>query len=386
MKDFEFYFPTRIVFGVNSRHKLKAQLEKMGLKRLFVVSDKVLVSIGVVGKVLDVLKTCDGAEFEVYDDVIENPLDSIVDDGYEKALKFKADCVIGIGGGSSLDTATGIAMLLSNGGKAIDYFKGAAIKHASLPTILIPTTSGTGSEVNRCFVVTDPTNNFKDGIADDLMCPALTILDPELTVSMPQKVTAATGIDAFTHAFEAYLSRNGHPLSDALNLHAMRLIAANIRKAFCDPNDIEARSNMLLASVIAGIGFDQVGLVLSHAMAHPLSGLFNVPHGVSCAVMTAPVMEFNIPAVPEKLIEVGRILGADIDTDMSVYDQAFAAVEEFRQLLIDLKLPLTISELGVTEDDLPKLTEDAFASPGMRGRNPRINSKEDIMEIYRSLL
>jgi len=277
-------------------------------------------------------------------------------------------------------------MLMTNGGKAIDYFKGEAVKNASLPFILIPTTSGTGSEVNRCFVVTDPTNNFKDGIADDLMCPMLAILDPELTVSMPQRVTAATGIDAFTHAFEAYLSRNAHPLSDALNLHAIRLIAENIRKAYCDPENIEARGNMLLASTIAGIGFDQVGLVLAHAMAHPLSGLHNIPHGVSCAVMTAPVMEFNIPIAAEKIAAVGRILGVAMGSDMTVYEQARATVDGFKQLLTDLGLPLTISELGITDNDLPALVDDAFASPGMRGRNPRINSKEDILKIYSSLL
>ena len=386
MKDFEFYFPTRIVFGVNSRQKIKAQLENSGYKRVFVVSDKVLVKIGIVDKVLDVLKSCDDVKYMVYDEVVENPLDYIVDNGYEQASQFKADVIIGIGGGSPLDTATGIAMLMTNGGKTIDYFKGAQIENASLPTILIPTTAGTGSEVNRCFVVTDPANNFKDGIADDLMCPTFTILDPELTVSMPQKITAATGMDAFTHAFEAYLSRNAHPLSDALNLHAMRLIAANIRKAYCDPGDIEARSNMLLASTIAGIGFDQVGLVLSHAMAHPLSGLFNVAHGVSCAVMLAPVMKFNIPAIPEKIVEVGMILGMQVDNSLSIYDQAHKTVEEYKKLMGDLNMPLTISELGVKENDLQKLAEDAFASPGMRGRNPRINTIEDILDIYKSLM
>jgi len=386
LKDFEFFFPTRIIFGVNSRQKIKGQLEKLGVKRAFVVSDKTLVKIGTVDKVLDVIKTCSGLEYQVYDEVVENPLDYIVDNGYEQAARFNADIVVGIGGGSTLDTATGIAMLLTNGGKAIDYFKGAVIKKTSVPALLIPTTSGTGSEVNRCFVVTDPTNLFKDGIADDLMCPTLAVLDPELTVTMPQKVTAGTGIDAFTHAFEAYLSRDAHPLSDALNLHAMRLIAANIRRAYCDPVNLEARGNMLLASCIAGIGFDQVGLVLSHAMAHPLSGRFNVPHGISCAVMTPPVMEFNIPVVPEKIIEVGKILGVVMDDGLSIYDQAYDTVIAFKELMIDLNLPLTISELGVTEEDLPALVDDAFALPGMRGRNPRISTKEDMLNIYRSLL
>jgi alcohol dehydrogenase class IV len=333
-----------------------------------------------------VLKSCEPAEYQLYDEVIENPLDYIVDNGYEKARGFNADVIVGIGGGSALDTATGIAMLMTNGGKAIDYFKGAEIKNVSLPFILIPTTSGTGSEVNRCFVVTDPTNHFKDGIADDLMCPGFTVLDPELTVSMPQKVTASTGIDAFTHAFEAYLSRNANPVSDALNLHAMKLIAENIRTAYCDPENLEARSSMLLASAIAGIGFDQVGLVLAHAMAHPLSGLHNIPHGVSCAVMTAPVMEFNRTVVPGKLVEVGRILGVQADDRLPLYEQAGAAIDGFRRLIADLGLPLTISELGIKEEDLPALVEDAFASPGMRGRNPRVNSKEDILKIYKSLL
>lgn len=382
--DFEFFLPTRIISGVNSRQKLGRELEKLQAKSVLLVTDRTLVEAGVVAKVEDVLRQS-GVNYHVYDKVIPNPLDSTVDEGCTMAKEVLADVIIGVGGGSSLDTATGIAMLAANGGKCIEYFKGKPVVKASIPYILLPTTAGTGSEVNRCFVVTDPTNKFKDGIAEDSMCPTISILDPELSVSMPAHITAATGVDAFTHALEAYQCRNAHPLSDALNIHAMKMIAGNLRKAVTDPTDMVARSNMMLASAIAGVGFDQVGLVLAHAMAHPLSGLFNIPHGVACGVVTPPVIEFNVVAIPEKFVEVAKILGEPVGYG-SLVDQGRAAATAFRKLLSDIGMPLTISELDVTSDDIPKLTEDAFAAKGMRGRNPRVNDKRDIARLYESLL
>ena len=385
IKDFQFYFPTRVIFGANSREKIKDQLEKFQVKKVLLVTDKGLVNAGVVAKIEEVLAKCQGVECCIYDGVVENPLDSTIDQGYEFAQNVGAELIIGLGGGSSLDTATGIAMLCTNGGKTIEYFKGKAVANNSLPTILIPTTAGTGSEVNRCFVATDPTSHFKDGIAEDQMCPNVAILDPELTVTLPPHITAATGMDAFTHACEAFLGKSAHPLSDALNLHAMKLIAENIRKAVAVPADIEARSNMLLGSAIAGIGFDQVGLVLGHAMAHPLSGLFNVPHGVACAVVLPAVLEYNVIACPEKLIEIAKILGEPLG-DGSLIDQARAAVTGFKKLMVDIGVPTTISQLGITEKDIPKLAEDTFASKGMRSRNPRVNDLEDIENLYKTLL
>ena len=392
-KDFEFFLPTRIIVGIGSRRKLGEQLKKLGAKKILLCTDKILRKAGVTDKVTAVLDQCEGVKYTVYDDVTENPGNSVVDNGYALARQLAVDCVIGVGGGSALDTATGVAMLMTNGGKALDYFHGKPVEHISLPSILIPTTSGTGSEVNRCFVVTDEATGFKDGVATDEMCPAVTILDPEMTVTMPPKVTASSGIDAFTHAFEAYLSRNAHPLSDALNLHAMRLIVKYLRRAYADGSDLEARSGMCLAAAIAGVGFDQVGLILTHAMAHPLSGLFGVPHGIACALMTPPVMRFNVIAAPERIAEVGHILGVPADPALTVYEQAYAAVNAFKSFMGELDLPMTITELNtaglarpqITEQDIQTLAADTMKSPGMRGRNPRGNGEKEIKTIYESI-
>lgn len=393
-KGFEFYLPTRVIFGTGARRRLPEQLARLGVHTLLLCTDKMLRSAGVVERVTEILDGCAGLQYTVYDEVTENPGNSVVDGGAALARELGCDGVLGLGGGSALDTATGVAMLMTNGGKALDYFHGKGVSQASLPTILLPTTSGTGSEVNRCFVVTDEETGFKDGVADEHMCPAVTLLDPELCLTMPPKVTASSGIDAFTHALEAYLSRNAHPLSDALNLHAMRLIAKYLRRAYADGQDLEARSGMCLAAAIAGIGFDQVGLILTHAMAHPLSGRFGVPHGVACALLTPPVMEFNAIAAPERLAEVGYILGAAQDPAKTVYEQAMQAAEAFRALMRQLDLPLTLSELGarglarpaITEADLDTLTADAMLARGMRGRNPRVNSERDIHALYASVL
>lgn len=391
---FDFYLPTRLCFGSGARRRLPEHLTRLGIRNLLLCTDKMLRSAGVVEKITSVLDGCADVRYTIYDDVTENPGNSVVDNGYALARELGCDGVLGLGGGSALDTATGVAMLMTNGGRALDYFHGKPVAHPSLPTILIPTTSGTGSEVNRCFVVTDEETGFKDGVADDLMCPAVTILDPELCLTMPPKVTASSGIDAFTHALEAYLSRNAHPLSDALNLHAMRLIAQYLRRAYADGSDLEARSGMCLAAAIAGIGFDQVGLVLTHAMAHPLSGRFGVPHGVACALLTPPVMAFNAIAAPERLAEVGHILGVPRDPAKTIYEQAYQAAEAFRALMQQLDLPLTLTELGtrglarpaITEADLDTLTADAMLARGMRGRNPRVNGERDIRALYASVL
>lgn len=389
-REFEFFLPTRIVFGVGARRKLPEVLGRLGVHRVLVCTDRVLHAAGVTGKVTEVLDTCPELCCTVFDGVTENPGSAVVDRACALAREFEADCVLGVGGGSALDTATGAAMLMTNGGTALDYFHGRPVTRQALPAVLIPTTSGTGSEVNRCFVVTEEATGFKDGVAADEMCPAATILDPELTVTMPPRVTASSGIDAFTHALEAYLSRNAHPLSDALNLHAMRLIVRHLRRAYADGSDLEARSGMCLAAAIAGIGFDQVGLVLTHAMAHPLSGRFGVPHGVACALMTPPVMEFNAIAAPERLAEVGRILGVPDDPKKTVYEQARRAAEAMRGFMRELELPMTLRELNaaglakpaITPDDLPRMTQDAMKSAGMRGRNPRANSEREIAALY----
>ena len=393
-KPFDFFLPTRILFGVGARSRLPERLEELGVRNLLLCTDQVLRKAGIVEKVTTILDGCKDLHYTVYDEVSENPGNSVVDRAAALARERNCDGVLGLGGGSALDTATGAAMLAVNGGTALDYFHGRPVEKPALPTILLPTTSGTGSEVNRCFVVTDEATGFKDGVADDNMCPAVTILDPELTVTMPPKVTASSGIDAFTHALEAYLSRNANPISDALNLHAMRMIVQYLPRAYADGGDLEARSGMCLAAAIAGIGFDQVGLILTHAMAHPLSGRFGVPHGVACALLTPPVLEFNAAAAPERISEIGCILGVPRDPKRSALEQAGQAAEAMRALMHRLDLPLTLTELNarglarpaITEGDLALLAEDALQAAGMRGRNPRENDMQDIRTLYASVL
>jgi alcohol dehydrogenase class IV len=387
LKTFAFDQPTKIISGIGSVSALPDELKRLCARNVMIVCDKGIVNAGIVKAVTDVLDAAPQFNVFTYDQIIANPLDTTMDAAYDYAAANSIDTVIGIGGGSSLDSAKGIALLMANGGKMREYLMDGKVPGKRIATtICIPTTAGTGSEVTRTIVATDSVTHFKDGFkyADKIFADAA-ILDANLMAKLPAHVLAACGMDALTHAIESYITWKSNPVTDALNEGAIRLIADNIREAYAQPNDIEAKEALLLASCITGIAFDQAGLGLAHCMGHPMGGLFNVPHGVACAMALPVAMEFNAIAVSAKMARVAELLGEDI-SGYGKLDAANMAVDAVRQLLTDLSVPQTLGEVGIEEKDIAALTKDAMGFPGMRGANPRIANAKDIEQLYQNLL
>ncbi|MGI6423899.1 MAG: iron-containing alcohol dehydrogenase [Tepidanaerobacteraceae bacterium] len=387
LQNFVFDEPTKIIYGEGSIKELKNELIRLGSKSVLLVCDEGIVKAGLVDKVKTIVEDTPGVELHLYDKIIVNPLDTTMDEGYEFAKKNQVDTVIGLGGGSSLDSAKGIALLMTNGGRMREYLmEGKVVEKVIAPTICIPTTAGTGSEVTRTVVATDHITKFKDGFKyADTMYAAVAILDPVLMEGLPPHVLAACGMDALTHAIESYITWKANPITDAMNIYAIRLIGENIGKAFARPQNYDAKGKMLLASTLTGIAFDQAGLGLAHCMGHPMGGLFNVAHGIACGMALPVTMEFNLISNPEKFADIAVALGANIH-GLTKYEAAQKSVEMVKGLLKALGLPMTLREIGIEEKDIPSLAKDAMGFPGMRGANPRIATQKDVENLFRKLL
>lgn len=384
---FVFDQPTKIICGKGSISDLADEVRRLKAKNVVIVCDEGIVKAGLVDIVLDILKPVEGIEVSVFDQITVNPYDTIMDAGCEFANSKKADLIIGLGGGSSLDSAKGIALLMTNGGKMREYLMdGKVVSEKIAPTICIPTTAGTGSEVTRTVVATDSVTKFKDGFKyADTIIAEVAILDPVLMAKLPNHVLAACAMDALSHAIESYITWKSNPVVDALNEGAIRLIGDNVRIAYAQPEDLDAKENLLLASCITGIAFDQAGLGLAHCMGHPMGGLFDIAHGVACAMCLPVTMEFNTIAVMDKMVRIAEMLGADT-CGMTKRDAADQASIMVRQLLDDLNIPKTLEEIGITEKDVVALTKDAMGFPGMRAANPRIANEKDVEKLYRQML
>ncbi len=387
LSTYSFNEPTKIVCGIGSVAELKNEIAKLKGKSVMVVSDSGVSNAGLVDIVTGIVSEMPDVECCVYDSVIPNPYDLTMDEGYEFALKNKVDLIVGIGGGSSLDSAKGIALLMTNGGKMREYLmEGRVADKKIAPTICIPTTAGTGSEVTRTVVATDSVTKFKDGFKfADTLYADVAILDAALMEKLPGPVLAACGMDALTHAIEAYITWQSNPITDALNYQAIKIIGEYLPKAYAQPQNLEAKENLLIASTMTGIAFDQSGLGLAHCMGHPMGGLFNVPHGVACAMALPVTMEYNIIAVPEKLCEVAKALGKNVD-GFELREAAEMAVLAVKGLLMDLNLPMTLKEVNINEYDIKALAEDAMKFPGMRKASPREATYKDVEKLFVELL
>jgi alcohol dehydrogenase class IV len=296
-----------------------------------------------------------------------------------------ADFLIAVGGGSPIDAAKAIAALATNPGRKVTEFLGAnKIANPGSPLIAIPTTAGTGSEVTQFTIITDTDRDVKMLIASPMIMPRVALVDPLLTLSMSQNITMATGLDALTHAIEAYVSVKAHPLTDTLALQAIRIIAANLRQAWSNGDNVEARTHMMIGSLHAGMAFSNASVALVHGMARPIGAYFHVPHGVSNAALLPIVIEFSIPGNPRRYADIAAAMG-EITEGLSLLDAAYLAAEAVERLNDDLKVP-TLEELGVEEEKFNKLlermAEDAIAS-GSPGNNPRKATKEEIVELYK---
>ena len=372
--------PTQIHFGQGIINTLPSIVNELGGSKPLVVMDPGLVRANQDKPVTKPL-TAAGIDFILYDKVDPEPGLKLADQGAELAKQNNCDCVIGVGGGSAMDVAKAVSILLTNGGKAVDYIGLGKIKKAGVPKIMVPTSSGTGAEVTFTAVFINEETGSKAGMNGDPLYPEAAVLDPALTLSLPPHVTAATGIDAMTHALEAYTSTQAHRISEMYSLEAIGLIVDNIREAYADGRNMEARSNMLMGSLLGGKALAIAGVGLVHAMAYPLGGMFGISHGLANAVLLPYVTEYNLIGNLKKHAQLAELFGVDTDK-MSMRDAAAELVEELHLLNSDLNIPATLQELDIPADKIEEMAEIALTVARPVENNPRQPNKEEVMAIY----
>jgi len=375
---FTFSAPANVTFGPGALAKLPELIAGLG-GRAVVVSDPGIAKAGILDRVLGLLDGA-GVTAEPYPHVEPNPSVETVHAAADLFRRARAGFVIGVGGGSAMDVAKVVSALIAHGGTVHDYEGIGKIPGPGVPCVAIPTTAGTGSEVTIFSVITDRTRKFKMTIGSIHTVPQVALCDPALTASMPQPLTAATGMDALTHAIESYTNTVHHPIASTLALEAMRLIGRSLRTAFSSGGNLQARTEMLLASTMAAMAFTRTRLGNVHAMSHPLGAHFDVPHGVANAVLLPTVMAWNMVACYDTYPQVAAALGERVE-GLSAREASEAAVEAVRRLARDVQIPERLRDLGVTREAIPRMTEDAMKSGNVLV-NPRTTTAADITALF----
>lgn len=372
-------------FGPGARQVLPQEVKRLGLHKAFVATDKSLLEFGVAEKVLSVLREA-GIPYEVYSEIKPNPTVANVKGGVKAFAESGADFIVAIGGGSSMDTAKAVGIITNNPEFAdVVSLEGVAdTKHKSVPIIALPTTAGTAAEVTINYVITDEESQKKMVCVDPNDIPAIAIVDAELMYSLPKGLTASTGLDALTHAIEGLITKGAWEMSDMFEIKAIEMINRHLETAVNEPSNAEARNGMAVAQYIAGMAFSNVGLGVVHGMAHPMGAIFDIPHGVANALLLPTVMEFNAPAALPKYVDIAKAMDV-YERGMSMEEAATAACKAVRDLAVRVGIPQHLSELGIKEEDLPRLAKAAFADVCTPG-NPREVSEETILELYRKVL
>jgi alcohol dehydrogenase class IV len=373
----------RILMGPGSADQIGSELKALKGKRVLIVTDPGIIRAGLLDGISPSLKKA-GITVTLFDQVEADPHIEIVDQALARLKEEKCDSVIGLGGGSSLDIAKLVAAMALNPGHISDYFGVDLLAKPGLPLIAVPTTAGTGSEVTPIAILSDQAEHLKKGVVSAHLFPKLALLDPVLTVGVPPAVTAYTGMDAFIHAVEAYTSVNANSLTDHLAFRAIELTFGNILTAYARGEDLEARSNMLEGSLLAGMAFANAGVTAVHAFAYPLGGEFHhIAHGLANSVMLLPVLRFNMLGNLAKFAEVSLALGLSVEdlTDRQAAEEGLDAIEE---LMIDLNLPLRLRDLKVPEEAIPGMAQGVTKVTRLLANNPRRITLEDAERIYRS--
>ena len=378
-----FISPVNIEAGPGVLQEVPNFLEKLGGTRVFVFADPGIVQIGLVNKLETILQSRN-IPYEIYSELQPEPPLAVADKAVDALRRSSADFVIGMGGGSALDIAKAAAALKVHEGSTGDYLNLTGTKRLQrkgLPLMLIPTTSGTGSEVTNIAVFS--LDDTKDVITDPYLMADVALVDPELTYTLPPHVTAATGVDALTHAVEAYISIHATPLTDGLAETAISLIAGSIRTAVWNGKDQKARQRMSWGSLIAGLSFYNAGVSGVHALAYPLGGMYHLPHGVCNAVMLPYVFDYIWPSCMDKMARIAQLLGVRTES-MSVRDAAVAAVAALRDIVRDTGIPLTLKEHSIKEDDLDKLAKAGIEQKRLLARSPKPYTLDDVRRIYQA--
>ena len=372
-------------FGAGSRKELPAVVERLGFKKALVVTDKGLVQFGVCKMVTDVMDAA-GIAYDIYDEVVPNPTVTNVKNGVKAFAEAKADFLVAIGGGSSMDTAKGIGIVTNNPefSDVVSLEGVAPTKKKSVPIIAFPTTAGTAAETTINYVIIDEEKHKKMVCVDPNDIPCCSIIDAELMYSLPKGTTAATGLDALTHAIEGYITKAAWELSDMFEIEAIRLINKYLRLAVFDPQNPKGREGMALAQYVAGMAFSNVGLGVVHGMAHPMGSLHNIPHGIANALLLPTIMEFNAPVCREKYVEIAKAMGA-YKEGMTQIEAAQAACDAVRALAVEVGIPQHLSEIGIYEKDIDALADQAIADVCTPG-NPRKVTRDDIVALYKKVL
>ncbi len=380
---YSFFMPSVNLMGAGSVAEVGKQAKILGGSKALVVTDKPLMNTGIVEKVTQLLEASE-IDSIIYDGVQPNPTVKNVDEGIAVYKNEKCDVIIAVGGGSAIDCAKGVGIIISNGGSIKDYEGLDKSEKPMPPFIAINTTAGTASEMTRFTIITDTDRHVKMAIVDWHVTPNVSINDPELMLSMPVFLTAATGMDALTHAIEAYVSINATPLTDSVAMKAIELISQYLRPAVANGSSLEARDKMAYAEFLAGMAFNNAGLGHVHAMAHQLGGFYNLPHGVCNAVLLPHVEKFNLIACPDRFVDIAIALGEEVDglSDMEAADEALEAIKRLSE---DVGIPAGLKELGVKEEDMPILAENAMKDAcGLT--NPRKATEKEIIQIYKNAM
>jgi 1,3-propanediol dehydrogenase len=378
MKICKFVMP-EVIFGPGSLGQIAECAQRLGAEKIFLVTDEGVRRAGWVDKAVAVLKDW-GMNFELWSQVTPNPKDYEVEEGAKQYLAAGCDAIVGLGGGSPIDAAKGIAVLVSNGGRIHDYEGVDKVSRPLPPMIMIPSTAGTGADVSQFAVITDTKRKVKMVLVSKSLVPDISIVDPLLLTTKGAMLTANTGMDALAHAVEAYVSSAATPLTDVLALNAIRLIAGNLRESVASQNNLHAKEAMAMASLQAGLAFSNAILGAVHAMAHQLGGLRDMPHGAVDAILLPYVMEYNLIAAVDRFVDIAVAMGENV-AGLSRREAAARAICAVRQLNEDLGIPNSLREIGLGVEDIPRLSQNAVKDPCLL-TNPRDIGVSEIAEIF----
>ncbi|UCF84624.1 MAG: iron-containing alcohol dehydrogenase [Desulfobacteraceae bacterium] len=379
-----FRTPPRIVMGPGAIGQIAKEVSELKAERVLFVTDKGIIGAGLIQPAQEALEKSE-IKYAVFDGVESDPRYEIVADCLDMIRQENADLVIGFGGGSPIDIAKAGAIMATNEGTIADFFGVDMIPKPGLPTLIVPTTAGTGSEATPIAILSDEGEKLKKGIVSPYLMPSVAVIDPELTLGLPPDITAFTGTDALIHAIEAYTSVNATDMTDILAFRAMELLYENIRTAYANGNNLEARSCMMEGSLLAGIAFANAGVTAVHAFAYPIGAEFHIPHGVANTMMLSHVMRFNLLGNVPKFAEIADAFSLPTQgmDDLGAVETAIDAIERLAE---DLRVPRHLADFGITEKDIPELAEGAMKVTRLLANNPRTMTLEDAKEIYKAAL
>lgn len=373
--------PTQITYGMGATNQLRSIVEQEGFKSVLIITDAGIVRTGLIQQLTEQIEHI---SYAIYDETKPNPTVANCNSALELLKEINADAVVAMGGGSSIDVAKAVCLLATNEGDIAEFEGIDKFSNDLLPLIAIPTTAGTASEVTTFTVITDEERQYKFTVGGIRLAPKWALVDPVVTKSLPSHITAATGLDALVHALESYTSKMANPISKALAREAIRKISANLRQAVYDGDNMVARDNMLMGSLLAGLAFNNTRLGNCHALSHPVSAIYGVPHGVANSILIPYVMEFNALAVPELFSDIAEDMGENLE-GLTLMERAYAAVNAVKRLSKDINIPSDFSSYHVDESQLDRMARDALLS-GNIAVNPRKTKYEDVIALYKKTL